>query len=129
MKSMVWSAVALSAAFFVYAAWQISAEPAVLSRNMPSEAAGDLSAMSQHQAKNGTDERDSSAFPDGAIDQEIAVLFTPESFELGRVLVLIEAADIGEQQKAALKATLESSLENPEFLEQTLQAAKSALGY
>ncbi|MBO9475089.1 hypothetical protein J7413_16200 [Shimia sp. R10_1] len=56
-------------------------------------------------------------------------LFTPQGFDLQRVLELIDSADIGERQKAALKLTLEGSMNNPEFLPLALENAKDVLGY
>ncbi|WP_422050909.1 hypothetical protein [Shimia sp.] len=122
MRSLVWSIFALSTAFGTYVVWQNAVSPA---------ASSSVSNAAEVSEQSVSDTGESAPNTENIQPQERALeaLFTPEGFDLKAVCALIGAADMGDLQKAALKATLVDSLENPEFLQQTLENAKDALGY
>jgi hypothetical protein len=88
--------------------------------------ASSRAAEKQHSAAP-DDVSDLDAQKSGAIEPN-CLLFTPEGFDLDKMLALIDGADIGERQKAALKTTISSSAINPEFLQQSLDNARETLG-
>ncbi|MBO9398372.1 hypothetical protein J7400_17000 [Shimia sp. R9_2] len=122
MRSLVWSIFALSTAFGTYVVWQNAVSPAASSSVSN---AAEISGQPVSETLESTPHTESPQTQERALE----ALFTPEGFDLKEVCALIDAADMGDLQKAALKATLVDSLENPEFLQQTLENAKGALGY
>ena len=55
-------------------------------------------------------------------------LLTPEGFDAGKVMELIDGSDLSMVQKTALSTGLDAVKDSPELLEATLTRIKDALG-
>ena len=61
-------------------------------------------------------------------DGGLAGLLTVEGFDLDKVVGALDASDLGEAQKTALKAGLEQARDNPAMLRGMLDQVRAALG-
>lgn len=89
----------------------------------PVAQAAEDAAQAAHDAAAATDQAATAA----VTAARIQTLLTPEGFDAAEVARLIDAAAIGETQKATLKRLVETAGSNPDLLRQALDQVKAVM--
>ena len=133
MRAIVILIVAAVLGFFGYQYATNGKAPADAIGALPGAAtdmAGDAAEMAGDAAATATDAvSDAADATAEAGATQMSDLLTPEGFDAGKVMEMIDGSDLSAVQKTALSGAVNAVKDNPALLEATLTRLKEALGF